>query len=244
MRYVAAPFVFIYKLYFGIMFFLQLLLLWPVFKIVLSKRKWFPIAYRINTVWSRVLQVTLFVPLQKKRIGTFPEPPYIICANHTSYLDIILMYAVAPHYFLFIGKHELLSWPLLRIFFLKWNITVNRQNRIEAVKSIVRAGKEIDEGHCIAIFPEGTMPATAPKMIRFKNGAFSLAIKKQVPIVPITFRDNWKLFSDHTQPFFKGRPGFARVVIHETIPTEGMTDEDLVALRQQTFEAIDSALKN
>lgn len=244
MQYIFAPFVLLYKLWFGLMFFGQLLLLWPVLKIVLSREKWYPIAFKINQGWSRVLQVTLFVPLIKKLEAPFPKSPYIVCANHTSYLDIVLMYSVIPDYFLFIGKHELLKWPLLRVFFLKWNITVNRQNRIEAVKSIVRASHEMDQGTSIAIFPEGTMPPAneAPQMVGFKNGAFKLAIKKQVPIVPVTFLNNYKLFSDHTMPFRKGRPGISRVIVHEAIETKGMTDQDLVPLKKRVREVIEKAL--
>ena len=81
-----------------------------------------------------------------------------------------------------------------------------------------------------------------PKLDLFKSGAFKLAIDAQVPILPITIIDNWKLF--YTDPVLTGfaRPGFARVVIHDEIPTKGLTKKDLVPLRHQTFEVINKPL--
>jgi 1-acyl-sn-glycerol-3-phosphate acyltransferase len=242
MRYVAAPFVLLYKLWFGLMFFGQLILLWPVFKILMSREKWFPTCFIVMRAWARFLKFSMGVFVKKTKNVPLPKPPYIICANHSSYLDIVLMYCVMPKYFLFLGKHELRKWPLMRIFFLRMNITVNREKRIEAVRSLIRAGNELDAGTNIAIFPEGTMPEGAPKMIPFKNGAFQLAIKKQVPIVPVTFVNNWKLFSDHTKAFTGGRPGFSHVQIHEAIETKGMTDQDLVALSDRIFKIIQQPL--
>ena len=58
-----------------------------------------------------------------------PAGPFIICPNHGSYLDIITMYRVFKRYFIFMGKAEILEWPLFGIFFSKgMNISVNRQS--------------------------------------------------------------------------------------------------------------------
>ncbi len=142
------------------------------------------------------------------------------------------------------GKHELLKWPLLGLFFKKeMDIAVNRTNKIEAVKSLIKVGNKLEDGWSVVIFPEGTMPQHAPQLLEFKNGAFSLAIKKQVPIVPVTFLTNWKLFSDHAQVFQRGRPGVSKVIIHAPIETKGMTEQDLVPLREQVFNTINNALK-
>ncbi len=52
-----------------------------------------------------------------------PPGPYVICSNHSSYLDIIQMYPILPRTkFMFIGKAELLRWPVINIFFKKMDI--------------------------------------------------------------------------------------------------------------------------
>ena len=140
------------------------------------------------------------------------------------------------------GKSELLRWPILSIFFKKVDIAVNREKSFSAMKSILRARQELNKGWSIVIFPEGKIPIEAPKLDLFKNGPFKLAIDAQIPILPITIIDNWKLF--YTDPVLTGlaRPGFARVIIHDEISTKGMSKKDLVSLRHHTFEVINKPL--
>jgi 1-acyl-sn-glycerol-3-phosphate acyltransferase len=76
----------------------------------------------------------------------------------------------------------------------------------------------------------------------FKDGAFRLAIEKQVPIVPITFLDHWRLFGEPENLTSRARPGIARAVVHPAIHTKGLTEADLVALRRKVYEVIEGPL--
>ncbi|HEY0976247.1 MAG TPA: lysophospholipid acyltransferase family protein [Flavobacteriales bacterium] len=236
------PFRWIYKIWFALVFFLSLVVLYIPFRILLRREQGYPQAFRLMRVWGRFLNFALLVPIVVKRHGKLPPPPYIACVNHSSYLDIIHTYNLVPHYFLFMGKYELLKWPLFNIFFKGMNIAVNRGNRTEAARALMKAARAIDQGISVAIFPEGTIPLTAPRMKLFKDGAFKLAIEKQVPIVPITFLDHWRLFGDPEQPLSRARPGIARAVIHPAIPTTGLTEADLDNLRQRVFATIEAPL--
>ena len=163
-------------------------------------------------------------------------------SNHSSYLDTVFMYSVIPDYFLFIGKGELLKWPLFGLFFRKQDIPVHRDQSRLAYNALQKAYEAIDRGECIAMYPEGTIPLHAPKMKAFKNGAFKMAIDKQVPIVPITWVQNYRIMLEPTKFFEFSLPQQVLVVVHEPIETKGMTDEDLVNLRTQVFNTIDSGL--
>lgn len=231
-----------YKLWFGLVFFVSLTLLYIPFRILLREEGSYPKAFRWMRGWAHFLQWSLLVPVRVRRIGTLPSPPYVACINHSSYLDIIHTYNVLSDYFLFMGKYELLRWPLFNIFFKGMNIAVNRGSRTEAARSLVKAARALEQGASIAIFPEGTIPHTAPRMKAFKDGAFKLAIEKQVPIVPITFLDNWRLFGDPEDLLSRGRPGIARAVVHPPIPTRGLTEADLDNLRRRVFETIQAPL--
>ncbi|MFN3874762.1 MAG: lysophospholipid acyltransferase family protein [Flavobacteriales bacterium] len=231
-----------YKLWFGLIFFSSLVLLYLPFRILLRKPQRYRKAFRLKRIWARYLAYASGVPPRIIRRAPLPEPPYVICCNHGSYIDIIQMYNVIPSYFLFIGKYELLKWPLFNIFFRGMNIAVNRNDRAEAAKAFRRAAQAIDHGTSIAIFPEGTIPPHAPRMKPFKDGAFKLAIEKQVPIVPVTFLDHWRLFGEPLDPLSRARPGVARVVVHQPIPTAGLTDEGVVSLRRKVFEVIEEPL--
>jgi 1-acyl-sn-glycerol-3-phosphate acyltransferase len=242
MRFLLIPFIIVYRVYFALIFFLVLTLFYPVFWILLMREKNFERVFRLKTIVSSIILFFDFIYIRRLTKPKL-QGPYVICPNHSSYLDIILMYRIMPHTkFLFMGKSELLRWPILSIFFRKIDIAVNREKRHSAMKSILRARHELNKGWSIVIFPEGKIPLDAPKLDLFKSGAFKLAIDAQVPILPITIIDNWKLF--YTDPVLTGfaRPGFARVVIHDEIPTKGLTKKDLVPLRHQTFEVINKPL--
>ena len=77
-------------------------------------------------------------------------------------------------------------------------------------------------------------------MHRFKDGAFRVAIEKQIPIVPVTIPYNWIILPDENLlPKLKK----LKVVFHRPINTIGMTLEDIDKLKQQTYNTIDAELK-
>ncbi|TXI80730.1 MAG: 1-acyl-sn-glycerol-3-phosphate acyltransferase [Flavobacteriales bacterium] len=233
----------VYKLYFGLVFFGSLALLYIPFRILLFRPRRYQRAFRLKRAWAFFLQWALFIPVRVERRAELPAAPYIICCNHSSYLDIIQMYNVIPGYFLFMGKYELLKWPLFNIFFKGMNIAVNRGSRVEAAKAFRKAAKALDRGTSLALFPEGTIPASAPRMKAFKDGAFRLAIEKQVPIVPITFVDHWRLFGEPSEVLSRARPGIAHAVVHPAIATQGLTMDDLVTLRTTVYRTIEDPLR-
>jgi 1-acyl-sn-glycerol-3-phosphate acyltransferase len=241
-KWLFLPLRWLYKLWFGLVFFSSLVVLYVPFRILLYTPQRYYKAFRLKRRWAGFLQWGVGVPMRIERRAALPEPPYIICCNHSSYLDIIQMYNVVPRYFLFIGKYELLRWPLFNIFFKGMNIAVNRGNKVEAAKAFRKAAQAIDRGTSIAIFPEGTIPAHTPRMKPFKDGAFKLAIEKQVPIVPITFLDHWRYFGEPMELMARARPGIARAVVHAPVPTVGLSEADMIALRKRIFDTIEGPL--
>ncbi len=233
----------LWKLLFLLNFVLGLLVLYPIFYILLSRKKWFPLAFKLKRFWAAwiLLIPGLFVKITKKTSLKALPQPCIYCSNHVSYLDIVVSYILIPNYFVFMGKQELNKAPLFRIFFREMNILVDRKSTMSSHRAFVRAAFELKKGHSVFLYPEGTISSSG-KLRGFKNGAFKLAIEQQVPIVPITFLNNWTLLQNGG--FFKasGRPGISRIIIHEPIPTTGMTDEDLVSLRSKVHHIISTDL--
>lgn len=123
------------------------------------------------------------------------------------------------------------------------NIAVNRANRKSAVLSYHQSKEKLQDGWHVVIFPEGTIPDHNPVMKSFKNGAFKLAVELQVPILPLTFLNHWKLFADPSMIFGPAQPGLAKVVMHDFIETKGKNETDINDLRRHCFEIIEKDLK-
>ena len=223
---------------------LTFLLFFPFFFILLQREAWFPLVFRLKKVWGSLMLYDVGIFYSVKYETTLDKNrAYVFCPNHTSYLDIILSYLVISQYFHSMGKSELKKVPLFNIFFKRMNIAVDRGSIMDSHRAFVRAASDIDKGISISIFPEATIREQAPQLGRFKNGPFKLAIDKQVPIVPITFKNNWKILPDGRKSKNGGSPGIARVVVHKPIETKGMTDDDVVSLRNRVFDIINDTLR-
>ena len=220
-----------------------MIVLYPFFFVLLSKRSWYPLAFKLKKFWAHWIMIVplLFYKVIWKTPKEQLPQPCIYCSNHNSYLDIVISYLVIPKFFVFMGKQELDRVPLFRIFFKDLNILVNRENNKSSHRAFMRAAQDIDRGQAVFIYPEAGISSNG-KLRGFKNGAFKLAIEKQIPIVPITYPDNWKLLQNGGFFKSKGRPGLARVIVHPPIYTKGMDQNDLISLRTQVYDIIQNEL--
>ncbi|MGL5890006.1 MAG: lysophospholipid acyltransferase family protein [Bacteroidia bacterium] len=239
----------LWKTFFILNFVFSMILLYPAFLLLLARERWYPIAFALMRFWARwVLHIPGVSLTTERETPPHDGGPCVYVANHASYLDIVVSYIVAPSYFVYMGKLEIDKAPLLRIFFRErggragMNIYVDRKSRSGSYKAFTQAGEKLASGQSVFIYPEGTIESKGQLKL-FKNGAFKLAIEHQVPVVPITFHNNWTLLQNGG--FFKsfGRPGLARVTVHKPVPTRGMTEEDLVNLRHQVRNTIAEKLK-
>ena len=233
----------LWKLWFVLNFLITLLLLYPVFVILLSREKWFGTAFSLMRLWSKwICYSSGIIPSITYEIEPAQIPnPCVFVSNHSSYLDILLIYISIPNYFVCVGKQELDKAPLFRIFFKRMNILVNRKSNVDSHRAYMQAGEKIDKGQSIFIFPEATISSDGT-LIPFKNGAFKLAIDKQVPIVPLVFPNAWQLLQ--TGGFLKahGKPGRAIAIIRKPVETKGMTNADLLPLREKLKNIIQESL--
>jgi len=132
----------------------------------------------------KAIQVVFF-PLICVGRETVPDGGAIICANHTSYLDPILL-ALAltkKHHLFFMAKKELFSIPVIGYLMRKIGaFPVNR--RINDVSAIRTAMSVLKDGEKLTVFPEGTRVAENDA-VAAKAGAIRLASKRKVPLVPV-----------------------------------------------------------
>lgn len=234
----------IFKIYYLLVFVLSLFISYPVMYYFLSSPKHFPKAFALMRIHGFLLLLFAGAFIKVKGIKNIPKDgSYIICPNHSSYLDIFCLYTIFRKYFVFTGKKEIEKWPLFHIYYTSgMNILVDRHSKTGAFKALKRMSYEIEIGNPLVIFPEGTISKEAPKLTSFKSGAFAIAIQKQVPILPVTFVTNWKLLS--RSGFWKGPagPGISEVVIHKPILTIGLKKEDIDQIKAEVINIINEPL--
>ncbi len=162
--------------------------------------------------------------------------PYVLCANHTSILDITAITHLCKQPFSFLGKVELLKNPVTRIFFKSIDITVDRKSRISAFKAFKRANELLVAGRSVVVFPEGKIDdGYPPQLHEFKSGPFRMAIQNNIPIIPIIIHNAWDVLWDSGLTF-GSRPGIVQSTILAPISTDGYTDENSGELQLLIYE--------
>jgi 1-acyl-sn-glycerol-3-phosphate acyltransferase len=232
----------VFAIYFAISTFIGFVVLYPFFALFLSNKKWYGAGHTTRKIWGWWLFVS--GGLLVKQVEEEPidwRKPYVVTPNHTSYLDIPTLSVKLPMFINFMAKIELARIPIFGIFFRTIDIAVDRKNIRHSVWAFQQAKEQIlHDKRSIVIFPEGTIPTTVPKMGRFKEGAFRLAIETQTPILPVTIIGNWIALPDQGKIRF--RPARILQYVHAPIVTTGMTLDDVDALKQKVFDIIERKL--
>ncbi|WP_179213361.1 lysophospholipid acyltransferase family protein [Ekhidna lutea] len=165
---------------------------------------------------------------------------YILCANHFSYLDIPIL-GLFPLAFKFVGKSSLARIPLFGYMYRTLHITVNRSSYRSRAQSLVKARDQIKNGFNLGFFPEGGIRMEHyPNMKEFKDGAFRLAIENNLPIIPVTMPDNYRILRDDDIINIRWRK--CRIIYHEPIWPDGSDDEALKKLKDEVFRVIQTEL--
>ncbi len=167
---------------------------------------------------------------------------YMLVANHTSMLDIMLMLYVSRNPFVFVGKKELVKIPVFGFFYKRVCIMVDREDVRSRTGVYRRAQRRLNQGLSICIFPEGGVPDENMVLDEFKDGAFKMAIAHKIPVVPMTFYDAKKRFPFK---FFSGGPGRLRVKVHTFFETGILAEDDKRTLREEVrYVILNDLIKN
>jgi 1-acyl-sn-glycerol-3-phosphate acyltransferase len=164
--------------------------------------------------------------------------PYIYLANHFSYLDIAMM-GFIPGDVLFVGKASIRKAPLFGYYFKNLHIAVDRDRLRSRAETMKRTDQALGSGSSVIIFPEGGIfTKNPPEMIPFKNGAFRMAIEKQIPIIPVTLSYNHLILPDDGKLLLHWRS--AKMILHEPLLPEAYESEK--ALKEKCFHVIQNQL--
>ena len=187
--------------------------------------------------WAKTIMKSLFSPMTVIGLDQIDtSKPHVYAVNHGSALDIPALYAFLPFQFRIVHKKELWSYPIVG-WHLKRSgqVCVDQQNPTRSVGQIKSALRTLKGGMPLVIFPEGGRTSDG-RIQTFLPGAFFLAIKAEVDIVPIALRGMYELLPMNTY-HVKPRPLEMRV--GQPISTQGLTSRDMEALSAKVQSAIE-----
>lgn len=147
-----------------------------------------------------------------KIIGRENEPTdgaFMVCANHTSNRDVIVVGASFKRQVHFFAKAELFKIPILRHFIKALGaFPVDRQNASASLGPIKMTLSLLEEGKTVGIFPQGTRcPSVDPRETVIKNGVGMIEYHAKVKVVPVLIKTKkWKVVPFRRTYVIIGKP--------------------------------------
>ena len=170
------------------------------------------------------------------------DKQYIFMSNHESALDIVLGVAAIPSNLVFLAKKELFRVPVFGwAMEAAGMIKIDRENPEIARKSVSEAVEILmHSSFSTLIYPEGTR-SNGEELLPFKKGGFILAIRTQLPVVPITILGAGNVLPKGTLAIKKSH---IKMIIDNPIPTLEMDINDKDQLLQDCRNIINQNLAN
>lgn len=177
---------FLYALYVWLVFFVLAPVVWALVALMQNPRRARPLIHHA----ARLLLWLARIPLKVEGLSNVTGAPCVLAINHGSYLDGIALTAVLPADFshAFVVKRELLGHFVSRLFLRGIGaIFVERFDAKQGLEGVEQVAQALSAGRNPSIFPEGTFDRR-PGLRAFRNGAFAIAAKAGVPVVPVALR--------------------------------------------------------
>jgi 1-acyl-sn-glycerol-3-phosphate acyltransferase len=163
---------------------------------------------------------------------------YVFMPTHSSFLDILLIFASVPHDFRFIVKEEFFSIPLLGLTVKSsGQIPLNRKHPRKGLQSLKRAADRLRHGVSVVVFPEGTRSRDG-KIHEFKTTLFVLPIRAHAPVVPVLIEGAFESLPRGSL-LLKRYP--MKVTFLEPVPPDTFSDKDRTLYAETVRQRLISA---
>jgi len=167
-------------------------------------------------------------------------PVAVYASNHTSYMDTPVIFGSLPFQFRILARKQL--WPIV---FIGWyldrsgQLPIDTDNPHASLASLGVGVKALRSGMPLFMFPEGGRTSDG-ELRPFLSGAAYLAIRAQVPLVPIALSGVFDLLPIHTRHLY---PSVLTLNVGEPIDTKGMTPRQTGELTARLKMAIEEMLQ-
>lgn len=197
------------------------------------------VQHRIARGWARLCVWSSGARLRVRgadRLRT--QKVAVYASNHTSYMDTPVVFSALPFQFRILAKKELWSMPFIGWYLNRsGQIPIDTANPRATLSSLGAGVKALRSGMPLFVFPEGSRTPDGG-LQPFLSGAAFLAIRAQVPLVPIALSGVYDLLPMHTRHFY---PGELTMTVGEPIDTTGLhmrQAEELTARLRTAIEAM------
>ncbi|RPI02167.1 MAG: 1-acyl-sn-glycerol-3-phosphate acyltransferase [Ignavibacteriae bacterium] len=199
-----------------------------------------PVHYRTGYLFRKIGNVLTGINpswrlhISGERISDLRRP-YIVVCNHQSMADIPLI-SNLPWEMKWLAKKELFNLPVLGwMMRLAGDICVDRKNPRSGAQALIKAQHILEQKCSVMIFPEGTRTLDG-RVQQFTDGAFHLAIKARVAILPLVIEGSHDCIPKNSWIF--GKPSDIFLKVLPPIDTSSMTIQDVPALRNRVRAAM------
>ena len=164
---------------------------------------------------------------------------FLIYANHTSELDIsILMYKFPEYPIAFLAKKAVLGYLSIG----KWAASIgcvmlDRDNNRKGSTAVSQVAENVNSGSTMVVFPEGKIKREVGKLLKFRRGAFKIALESGVPLVPISIVKDKK----YNNKFWPMKKKFT-IIIHQALAFNEYRNFNSTQLSEKVREIIKSKL--
>ena len=189
----------------------------------------------IGRAGVKLAMLAIGQPLRVRGLEHLPAGPAVCVANHASYVDGLVLTAALPARFTFLVQSGAATWPLAGWTIRRMGVSfVNRKSARDAAQATHDLLRRLQEGESFAIFAEGTFEKPAG-LLPFHNGAFVIACKAGVPVVPAVLCGTRQLFGEGMR-----LPAYSRlsITVLPAIAPPGEGREAANALRDAARAAI------
>ena len=226
------------------------LLMWFTFSILLfiwlamlAVRRLFdrdPVLYRTGFLFRKLGNAIIRInPSWRLHISgeiiSDPRRPYVVICNHQSLVDIPLI-SNLPWEMKWVAKEELFKLPIVGwMMRLSGDIPVNRKSPRSGAQALIKAHRILEQKCSVMIFPEGTRSLDG-RVQQFTDGAFHLAIKAKVPILPLVIEGTRDCIPKNSWRF--GKPSDIFLKVLPPFDTSSLKIEDVAMFRDNVRTAI------
>lgn len=185
-------------------------------------------------VWMNVYLPAVFCPIRKKGLENFKAGEnYVVVCNHNALVDILVSTPSVPGASKTLAKAELARIPVFGLIYKSGSILVDRKDPGSRRKSLQEMRRVLEQGMHLVLYPEGTRNKTEAPLKPFFDGAFSIAVEAQKPIIP-TLIFHTRGILPPERPFFAW-PHAIPIHFLAPVPTAGLGTGDVGALKERVF---------